>query len=142
WFLTGGLPLDGDKHARYKASFDKLLAMTKLLYDARVRLVVGTDGLAGLMLHHEMALYARAGIPTAAILRMATIDPARYLGHDQQVGSIARGKIADRVVIDGDPLARIDDIGRTVTTMRAGIAFPTAPLYASIGVEPGVPAGR
>jgi len=135
-YLTGGLPLDGDKRARYQASFAKTLAMTRALYDAKVRVVIGTDALAGLMYHHELALYARAGIPNAAILRMATIDPARYSGRDKKFGSVAPGKIADLVVIDGDPLARIDDIGRTVSTMRAGVVFPAAQLYGSVGVEP------
>ncbi|HEX4421234.1 MAG TPA: amidohydrolase family protein [Kofleriaceae bacterium] len=135
-YLTGGLPLDAAKHARYTAAFNQLLAMIKTLYDAKVRLVIGTDELAGLSFHHELALFARAGVPNAAILRMATLDPARYLGRDKKTGSIAPGKIADLVVVDGDPLARIDDIGKTVTTMRAGIEFPSAPLYASVGVEP------
>jgi imidazolonepropionase-like amidohydrolase len=138
-FLIGGLPLDGDKRARYRASFDKLLAMTKQLYDARARIVVGTDALAGLMFHRELALYARAGIPNAAILRMATLDPARYLGHDKKLGTIASGKIADLVVVDGDPLAHIEDAGHTISTMRAGIVFPTAPLWAAVGVEPYAP---
>jgi hypothetical protein len=141
-YLLGSLPLDGAKHARYAASFDKMLAMTKALYDAKVRLVIGTDALAGLSFHHELALFARAGIPTAAILRMATLDAARYLGRDKTTGSIAAGKRADLVVIDGDPLARITDIGRTVTTMRAGVVFATAPLYATVGVEPYAPARR
>lgn len=141
-FLSGGLPLDGDKHARYMKAYDKLLALTKLLYERKVRLVLGTDALAGLMFHHEMELFARAGIPNAAILRMATVDPARYLGRDKQVGTIAPGKRADLVVIDGDPLARISDIGRTVTTMRAGVSFPTAELYRAISVEPYAAASR
>jgi len=134
--LTGGLPIDAAKHARYKASYDQLLAMIKTLYDAKVRLVLGTDALAGLWYHHEMALFARAGVPNAAILRMATLDPARYLGRDKVSGSIAPGKIADLVVIDGDPLARIADVSRTVATMRAGVVFSAADLYGVVGVEP------
>lgn len=141
-FLLGGLPIDAAKHARYKASYDKLLAMTRALYDAKVRLVIGTDAMAGLMYHHELALFARAGIPNAAILRMATLDPARYLGHDKKVGSVAAGKLADLVVIDGDPLARIDDVGHTVSTMRAGVVFAAAALYAAVGIEPYAPARR
>jgi imidazolonepropionase-like amidohydrolase len=139
-YLTGGLPLDDDKRVRYKVAFDKTLAMTRKMYESKVRVVVGTDALAGLHYQHELALFARAGIPNAAILRMATIDPARYLGRDKKVGSIAPGKRADLVVIDGDPLARIDDIARTVSTMRAGIVYPCAPLYAAVGVEPYGPA--
>lgn len=135
-YLTGGLPLDGEKHARYVKSFDKMLALIKVLYDAKVRLVIGTDALAGLMLHHELALFSRAGVPNAAILRMATIDPARYLGRDKVAGSIAPGKLADLVVVDGDPLAKMDDIGRTVATVRGGVVFATSPVYQALGVEP------
>lgn len=136
FYLTGGLPLDAEKHARYVKSYDKMLALIKVLYDAKVRLVIGTDALAGLMLHHELALFARAGVPNAAILRMATIDPARYLGRDKLAGTIAAGKLADLVVIDGDPLAKMDDIGRTVATVRGGIVFATSPVYQALGVEP------
>lgn len=136
YYLTGGLPLDDDKRVRYKRSFDKLLALTKALYDAKVRLVLGTDALAGLSFHHEMMLYARAGIPNAAILRMATIDPARYLGLDKRQGSVTAGKVADLIVVDGDPLADIGDIRKVVSVMRGGVVFPSAKLYEAVGVAP------
>src|SRR5262249_155598 len=51
-FFLGGLPLEGDKRQTYRASFDKVLAMIKLLYDRKVTMVAGTDSLAGLALHH------------------------------------------------------------------------------------------
>jgi imidazolonepropionase-like amidohydrolase len=91
-YLLGGLPVDPEKHARYTTAFDKLLAMVKALYDAKVRLVIGTDALAGLWYHHELALFSRAGVPNAAILRMATLDPARYLGWRQDDGLGDRGR--------------------------------------------------
>ena len=50
-------------------------------------------------------------------------------------GSIAPGKAADMAVIDGDPLAKIDDITKVVSVMRGGIVFPSAPLYAAVGVK-------
>lgn len=48
----------------------------------------------------------------------------------------APGKLADLIVVDGDPLAHISDLARTVTTMRGGIVFATAPVYAALGIEP------
>jgi hypothetical protein len=135
-FLLGGLPLDADKRVRYKASFDKTLAMTRALYEAGVRVTVGTDALAGLMFHHELELYARAGIPAAAILKMATLDPARYLGLDQRQGSIAVGKAADLIVVDGDPLAKISDIEKVLSAMRGGVVFDATALLAMMGVAP------
>jgi imidazolonepropionase-like amidohydrolase len=135
YFLLGGLPL-GDRKERYRASYEKLLAMVNELHSKKIRLLVGTDSLAGLMLHHEMALFARAGVPNAAILKIATLDAAKSLGVDKQTGSIAPGKVADLVVLDGDPLARINDISRVTSTMRAGIVFGSTAVYETVGVRP------
>ncbi len=135
-FLQNGLPATGELRATYLASWDKLLAMTKALYDAKVQVVLGTDHIAGLMFQHEMALFARAGFPNATILRLATLDSARALGLDKQIGSIAPGKRADLFVVDGDPLADIRQIGAVVSTMRAGVVFASQPLYESVGVRP------
>jgi hypothetical protein len=134
-YLTGGLPR-GDKGPLYKASYDQMLAMIKLLVDRKVPVVAGTDALAGLWLHHELALLVRAGLTPAQALRAATILPATVMKRDKQSGSVAVGKAADLVVVDGDPLQRITDIGNVVTTMRGGVVFPSAQLYATVGVQP------
>jgi hypothetical protein len=135
-FLTGGLPLDGDKIKTYRASFDKMLEMVKRLYAAKIPVVVGTDALAGLMLHHELQLFVRAGLSPADALRADTIDAARAMKLDKKSGSIAKGKWADMVVVDGDPLAHIEDMGAVVSTVRGGVVFPSAPLYEAAGVRP------
>ncbi|GAC1543810.1 MAG: hypothetical protein NVS3B10_07990 [Polyangiales bacterium] len=134
-FLTGGLPHEG-KAETYRASFEKVLAMVKALVDAKLSVVVGTDALAGLMFHHELALYVRAGIPTADVLRMATLGAARTLKLDKKTGSIVAGKAADVFVVDGDPLAHIEEIGNVVSTMRGGVVFGSPALYATVGVTP------
>jgi hypothetical protein len=133
-FLQGGLPL-GDKAPLYRASFEKLLSLVKLLVDEKIPVVSGTDALAGLFEHHELALFVRAGISPADALRMATIIPARVMKQDAKSGSIAAGKAADLFVVDGDPLARIAEIGKVVSTMRSGVVFPSAPLYSAVGVR-------
>jgi imidazolonepropionase-like amidohydrolase len=135
-FLLGGLPIDGDKVKTYRASFEKTLEMVKRLHAAKVPVVVGTDHLAGLMLHHELALFVRAGLSPADALRADTLDAARAMKLDKKTGSIAKGKAADLVVVDGDPLARIDDITQVVSTVRGGVVFPSAPLYEAAGVRP------
>jgi imidazolonepropionase-like amidohydrolase len=140
-FLTGGLPSDGAKSARYKASYDKLLAMVKLLSTRNVPVVIGTDATAGLFFHHELALFARAGVPNATILRMATIDAARAMKLDKKTGTIAVGKRADLALIDGDPLARIGDAERVVTTVRGGVVYAPEPLFRSVGVKPALAGG-
>jgi len=136
-FLLGGLPLEGDKAAAYRGAFDKLLAMTKLLFEKKVRLFVGTDNLAGLMLHHEMSLLARAGISNGDVLALATIESARASKLEKKTGSIAVGKAADLFVVDGDPLAQIADVRKVVSTMRGGVVFDAKALYARVGVTEG-----
>jgi imidazolonepropionase-like amidohydrolase len=135
-FLMGGLPVTSAEHReRYRAAYGQLLAMVKALHDAKIQVVLGTDHIGGLMLHHEMALFARAGIPPATILQLATVGAARVMRLDGKVGTIAPGKRADLVVVDGDPLADIRAIRAVVSTMRAGVVFPSAPLYEAVGVR-------
>jgi len=134
-YLTGGVPFEG-KEELYRSAFEKLLALVKLLHEKKVPVVVGTDMLAGLMLHHELALFVRAGITPAAALRMATIDAARSVKRDGKSGSIATGKTADLIVIDGDPLARIDDVTKVTTTVRGGVVYSSAKLYEAVGIRP------
>jgi imidazolonepropionase-like amidohydrolase len=136
WILQGGLPLKEGKRAMYLASFDKLLEMIKVLHEAKVPLVTGTDALGGLSLLHEIELFVRAGLSPADALRAATIEPARLMRLDKKSGSVASGKTADLVVVDGDPLSRIEDIERVVSTVRAGIVFSSAELFAFAGVRP------
>lgn len=135
-YVMGGLPVEGDKRQRYVAAFGQLLRFIKVLAEARVPLAIGTDALAGLMYHHELALFARAGLAPADILRLATIEAARHTGKQAERGSIAVGKLADLVVVDGDPLARIADARRTVLVLRAGTGYSCAALYQALGVRP------
>jgi imidazolonepropionase-like amidohydrolase len=135
-FLLGGLPLEDDERATFRASYDKMLAMVVALHEHGIPVVVGTDHIGGLMFHHELALYARAGLAPADILRMATIAAARAVGQETIFGSIEVGKRADLVVVDGDPLADIHDASRVVTTMRGGVVYRPAALFESVGVRP------
>ncbi len=134
-FLTGGLPLDGDKLTTYRASYEKLLVMVKLLHDKGVTLVVGTDSLPGLMVHHELALFVRAGLTPAEAIKNDTIDAARAMKLEKKTGSIALGKAADLFVVDGDPLAHIEDLMKVQWAMRGGVVFMSDALYGTVGVS-------
>lgn len=134
-FLTGGLPLDG-KEDLYRRSFAKMVSIVKALHDAKVTVVAGTDSLAGLSLDRELELFVEGGLTPAEALRDATIVPARVMKLDKKTGSVAVGKAADLVVVDGDPLARIADVRRTVTTVRGGVVFPAKETFATVGVRP------
>jgi imidazolonepropionase-like amidohydrolase len=70
-----------------------------------VRVAMGTDGGAGSHLPSELALMVEAGLDPLGALRAATIDAARLLGLDREVGTLEAGKVADLVLVSGDPLA-------------------------------------
>jgi hypothetical protein len=136
WFKTGGLVVPEGKDEHYKQAFDKALEMVKALHDAKIPIVAGTDSIAGLMLHHELEAYTRAGIRAGEVLLIATLGSARVMKLDKTTGSIARGKTADMFLVDGDPLANIRDIAKVTTTFRAGTIHEAAALYQAVGVLP------
>jgi imidazolonepropionase-like amidohydrolase len=112
----------GQYHAA-RAQWPKLLAFVKLMYDRGVLLTAGTDTpfpwiLPGVSLHEELRLLAEAGIPTAAILRMATINAGVAL--KQNIGSIEPGKEADLVILGANPLEALENTERIEIVMKAG----------------------
>jgi hypothetical protein len=135
-FLIGGLPIAEGKYDTYKASFAATLKMNKKLFDSGVPLVVGTDSIAGLSFHQEMKLWSQGGIPNADVLYAATLGAARVMKKDLSTGSIAKGKDADLVLVDGDPLARIEDSARAITVVRGGVVYDATELLAAAGVQP------
>src|SRR5262249_50568910 len=125
--LSGALEVPKDKEAAYHEAFPAMLRLLKALYDAGNTIIPGTDNLAGYMLHHELELYVRAGIPGAEVLRMATLTPALVMGVNKDRGVIAAGKLADMVLIDGDPTQDIRDIKKITTVIKGGKVYdPTA----------------
>ena len=134
------MDLEGDKLKRYRQSYQRLLDLTMAMHRAGVPLVAGTDSLPGLGLHRELALYVQAGMPAAEALRTATWNPARVLGEADRRGSIERGKIADLVLIDGDPSARISDLHRASLVFKGGVAYAPARVYEALGYKPFVEA--
>jgi imidazolonepropionase-like amidohydrolase len=134
--LAGGLPVPEGKDERYRESAKALLRMVKMLYDAGVPIVAGTDSTPGFALHRELELYAEAGIPPADVLRIATLGAARVMKRERELGTIAPGKVADLILIDGDPTRRIGDIRRVSLVIKDGSVYEPAALYKSIGVRP------
>jgi hypothetical protein len=134
--LAGGLPVPEGKDARYRESQRATLRMTKLLYDSGITIVPGTDGLPGFTLHRELELYAQAGISAPDVLRIATLGAARVARRDQELGSITPGKLADMVLVAGDPAKRISDIRRPTLVIKDGAFYEPAALYKALGIKP------
>jgi hypothetical protein len=134
-YLAGGLAVPEGMDQRYRDSFRNVLAMVKALYDNHIPIVAGTDALAGFSLHRELELYVQAGIPPAEVLRIATLGAASVMKHDDQLGSIAPGKLADLDIVDGDPSVNISDVRRVVTVIKDGKVYDARAVAGEIGVH-------
>lgn len=134
--LSQGLTPPPGMDDTYRKSFAKMLDLTTLLYRSGIPIEAGTDSMAGFALHHELELEVQAGIPPAQVLQNATLNAARIMSLDKDLGSIAVGKLADIILIDGDPTANISDIRKTSLVVKGGILYKPAELYGELGVTP------
>ena len=90
------------------------------LHEAGGVLVLGTDQTLGPAVHRELELLQQAGIPAAALTRIATLNGAIFLGRAAQAGSIAAGKEADALLLSKDPTRDIRNARRIEQVMKAG----------------------
>ncbi|CAH9064023.1 Tol-Pal system protein TolB [Pseudoalteromonas sp. CIP111854] len=103
--------------------------VSKELQDEGVLVNLGAHGQReGLAAHWEIWMFAQGGMTPLEALRAATLDPAKYVGLDQHIGSIEAGKLADLVVIDGDPLSNIRDTDKVAYTMINGRLYDAATM--------------
>lgn len=102
---------------------DRVLAV-KRLWDAKVPLLVGADDagsigcMTGAAFHEELRLMVEAGVPLLDVLRAATSEAGRVFGRD--IGQVREGVRADLLLLDGNPLAGLDALGRIRTVIKAG----------------------
>ncbi len=134
--LSGALVVPKGEEAAYREALPAMLTLLKAMHDAGVTIIPGTDSMPGYELHHELALYARAGIPPAEVLRMATLTSALVVGANGERGVIAPGKLADLILVDGDPSVHIGDIDRIDLVMKGGRIYDPSSIEASLGITP------
>lgn len=132
----GALKPPHGKEEAYQQAFPSMLKLLKALHDAGVTILPGTDAMSGYMLHAELEAYARAGIPNAEVLRLATLTPAQVLGVDKDRGAVAPGKYADLVLIDGDPLKDMRDIRKVDAVFKGGKRFDPGEIEQALGIVP------
>ena len=135
-FLTGGRPTGEEERARYRHAFRRMLDLVAALHEGGVRIVAGTDAMAGFTLHRELELYQEAGLAGADVLRIATLEAARVAGRADELGTIEPGKLADMVLVEGDPTEDVSAVRNTVLVIKDGILYDPAELYRAVGVQP------
>lgn len=83
-------------------------------------IALGTDQSIGPAVHRELELLVQGGVPALNAIRIATLNSARFLGRDREMGSVEEGKIADLVLLSADPLADINNSKQIALVMKAG----------------------
>ncbi len=130
------------ERAAFGEFLDRDLRLVGAMHRAGVRLLAGTDEMVpfvmpGFALHDELALLVEAGLTPLEALRAATIDPARFLGATDSLGTVAPGRIADLVLLDADPLADIHNTTRIRAVVANGRVFDRAALDALLAEASG-----
>jgi imidazolonepropionase-like amidohydrolase len=101
------------------------LANLRRLSAAGARIALGTDAgnigtLHGPSIHRELRLMVQAGLTPAQVLSAATLGGARVMGREADLGTIAAGKLADLLVLDGDPTADLGVLERPHEVVKGG----------------------
>jgi len=137
WIGGGGSLVGAGGSANQERADSAYMQLIRRLYAAGVPLVAGTDNSAGITYRRELEMYERAGIPVPKILQIATIDAARFMKDDREYGSIAVGKVADILVVDGKPAERVSDLQKIEVVIRGGRYYKISDLLLAIGTRTG-----
>ena len=119
-----GCPQGGPLEDRER-EFAKYQELTGLLYRAGIPLLVGTDApepqvTPGFSLHQELELLVESGLPPSAALRAATLNNAKALQQEKNLGSLSSGKWADIVLLTANPLDDIRNSRQIELVIRGG----------------------
>lgn len=120
----------------YQAGYDKMLETVGMLHREGIRLLPGTDDATGFFVLRELELYVKAGLTPAEALRTATLGAEEFLGRADRLGTIARGKLADFVLVPGDPTRDIAAIRRPRMVVKGGTVYFPFEIYTALGIEP------
>jgi len=130
-------PISGPAdEAAYAGAFDAVKRVLKDMHDRGITLLPGTDDQTGLSVHRELQIYGEAGIPNGDVLKIGTLGPELYMGRDQQLGSITRGKKADFLLLPGNPLTNLRELHRIAMVVKDGTIYFPAEIYPAFGVKP------
>ncbi|HSC28199.1 MAG TPA: amidohydrolase family protein [Vicinamibacterales bacterium] len=132
------------QQSNYIKLFPKALALEHAFARAGGLLIAGTDPtggggvVPGFSNQRQLELLVEAGFPPVEAVMIGTLNGAKYLGRDARIGSIARGKQADLVVVNGDPSTNIADVRKVEIVFKQGVGFDPAKLIESVSGRVGL----
>jgi len=110
----------------YNKNFEKLQETVRVIAHSGGKITAGTDSPFlpfGASLHAEIWLYVEGGLTPYQALQTATINAAEAVGVNEDLGSVEVGKLADLIIVNGDPLHRIQDAMNVRMTIKNGIIY-------------------
>jgi Amidohydrolase family len=136
-FSVGQMQIPDDATLKlHEESYRKMVEFVGIMYRAGIPLVAGTDALSGFTLQAELALYVQAGLTPAQALQVATKNGALYTRTSNERGSITPGKLADLVLVDGDPTVDIGAIRNVALVItRNKLIYPNE-VDKELGIVP------
>jgi hypothetical protein len=126
------------KPGSFEAPLKKEMEFEYAFAKAGGLLMAGADptgnggALAGFADQRNVELLVEAGFTPVEAIRIATSNGAKFLGQEAHIGTIAAGKQADLVVIDGNPAARIADLEKVKFVFKDGAGYDPAKLLESV----------
>jgi imidazolonepropionase-like amidohydrolase len=116
-----------------RSTYKKLTELVVPMRRAGVEFLAGTDVLnpycfPGFSLHDELELFVQAGLSPMEALQTATLNPARFLGKEKDLGTVEKGKIADLLLLDANPLDDIGNSRKIDAVVVGGKLFPKAEI--------------
>jgi len=128
----------------YASLFPKAMRMERAFVRAGGLLIAGTDPtgaggvVAGYSDQRQVELLVEEGFTPIEAISIATLNGAKFMGREARIGSIARGKQADLVLVAGNPAATIADIRKIDTVFRNGVGYDPDKLIASVRGQVGI----
>ena len=122
----------------YATLFPKEMRLERAFVRAGGLLIAGTDPtgaggvVAGFSDQRQIELLVEAGFTPVEAISIASLNGAKYMGRDARIGSVAKGKQADLVIVAGNPAAAIADIRRVEMVMKNGVGYDPKKLIASV----------
>jgi imidazolonepropionase-like amidohydrolase len=135
--MSGGMEIPNARlHALYNSSYSRMIEFVGRLHREGIPIVAGTDAIAGFTLQRELELYVQAGISPAETLRIATWNGAKYSRVLADRGSIEVGKLADLLLVDGDPTRDISAIRNVALVVTQGRSIDPSVVFTELGIKP------
>jgi imidazolonepropionase-like amidohydrolase len=137
-FLTNHSRIAQEGDSPFPAMFKKEMDFERAFVEAGGLLLTGPDptGYGGIVAgfgdQRGIELLVEAGFPPLEAIRIGTLNGARWLGEDEQIGTLAPGKLADLVVLRGNPAENIADIENVEIVFKDGVGYDSAKLIESV----------